>query len=47
VDSAGLILKTLRTDFDLAKVPISERDILKKMDELLASAIKDITKGKL
>jgi hypothetical protein len=47
MDSAGLILKTLRTDFDLAKVPISEREILKKMDELLASAIKDITKGKL
>jgi len=45
-DSAGLILKTLRTDFDLANVPITEREILGKMDELLAGAIKEITKGK-
>jgi hypothetical protein len=45
-DSAGLILKTLRTDFDLAKVPITEREILKKMDDLLAVAIKEVTKGK-
>jgi hypothetical protein len=47
VDSAGLILKTLRTDFDLAKIPISEREIVKKMDELFAAAIKQITKGKV
>ena len=45
-DSAGLIVKTLRSDFDLAKVPINEREILKKMDELLAVAIKETTKGK-
>jgi len=45
-DSAGLIVKTLRSDFDLAKVPINEREILKQMDELLAVAIKETTKGK-
>ena len=45
-DGAGLILKTLRSDFDLAKVPINEREILKKMDELLAVAIREIMKGK-
>lgn len=45
-DSAGQIVKRLRADFDSANVSITEREILKKMDELLAAAIKDITKGR-
>lgn len=44
-DSAEQILKTLRADFDRAGLDISDHDIRKKMDELLAIAIKEITKG--
>jgi hypothetical protein len=45
-DSAGEIVKTLRADFDSAGLNITESEIHKKMDELLASAVKEITKGK-
>jgi hypothetical protein len=46
-DSAGQILKKIHADFDSAGISISEREIRKKMDELLAVAIREITKGKL
>ncbi|MCI0601090.1 MAG: DUF1476 domain-containing protein [Beijerinckiaceae bacterium] len=45
-DSAGQIFKTIRADFDSAKLGISDSEIRKKMDELLAAAVNDITKGK-
>jgi hypothetical protein len=46
-DSAGQIVKALRADFDSAGLNITEREIHKKMDEFLASAIKEITKGRI
>ena len=45
-DSLGQILMTLRTDFDGAGIDIPDREIDKKMDELLAIAVKEILKGK-
>lgn len=45
-DSAGQILKSLRADFEKAGINMPDREIHKKMDELLAAAIKEITKGK-
>jgi hypothetical protein len=44
-DSAGAIFKTIRDDFDRAKVAVTDQEIRKKMDELLAAAVKEITKG--
>ena len=44
-DSAEQILKTIRSDFDSAGINISDREIRKKMDELFAAAVKEITKG--
>src|SRR5262249_15950078 len=44
--SGGQILKTLRADFDRAGVGMTDAEIHRKMDELLAAAIKEITKGK-
>lgn len=44
-DSTEHILKTIRADFDSAGIGISDREIRKKMDELLAAALKEITKG--
>ncbi|MBO0732982.1 MAG: DUF1476 domain-containing protein [Methylocapsa sp.] len=46
-DGAGQILKKLEADFDSAGINIPEREIRKKMDELLAVAVREITKGKL
>ena len=45
-DSVGQILKTIRTNFDGAGIDIPDREIYKKMDELLATAVKEILKGK-
>jgi hypothetical protein len=45
-DNAGQILKTIRADFDGAGIRISDGEIHKKMNELLALAIKEILKGK-
>jgi len=45
-DSAGQIFKAIRTDFDSAAVNITDQEIRKKMDEFLALAVKEITKGK-
>jgi len=45
-DSAGQILKTLRADFDSAGVTMTDRELRKKMDELFAAAIQEVTKGK-
>jgi hypothetical protein len=44
-DSAEQILKTLRADFDRASLNITDREIRKKMDELYAAAVNEITKG--
>jgi hypothetical protein len=44
-DSADQILKTLCADFARAGLDISEREIRKKMDELLAAAVREVTKG--
>ncbi|MCI0468033.1 MAG: DUF1476 domain-containing protein [Beijerinckiaceae bacterium] len=44
-DSAGQILKSIRADFDSAGVNVTDQEINKKMDELLAKAVKEITKG--
>jgi hypothetical protein len=44
-DSAEQIFKTIRADFDNAGIGISDREIHKKMDELFATAVKEITKG--
>jgi hypothetical protein len=44
--SAGQILTTLRADFDAAGIHILDGEIQKKMDELLAAAVKEIIKGK-
>ncbi|MGH6794079.1 MAG: DUF1476 domain-containing protein [Methylocella sp.] len=41
-DSAGQIFKTLRASFDRAGVDITDHEIRKKMDELLAAAVKEI-----
>jgi len=46
-DSAGRILQKIRFDFDAAGIDVPDREIHKKMDELLAAAIKEITKGKV
>jgi hypothetical protein len=46
-DSFGQILKKIRADFDAAGIKVLDRDIIKKMDELLAAAVKEITKGKI
>ena len=45
-DSLGQILMTLRTDFDGAGIDIPDREIHKKIDELLAIAVKEMLKGK-
>jgi hypothetical protein len=44
-DSAEQIVKAIRADFDAAGINIPDREIHKKMDELLAAAVKEITKG--
>ncbi len=44
-DSAGQILKTIRADFDRAGVDMPDREIRKKMDELLVAAVEEIMKG--
>jgi hypothetical protein len=46
-DSAGRILQKIRFDFDAAGIDVPDREIHKKMDELFAAAIKEITKGKV
>jgi hypothetical protein len=45
-DGARQIFKTLRADFDAAGIHMLEPEIEKKMDELLAAAVKEIIKGK-
>jgi hypothetical protein len=44
-DSAGQILKTIRADFDRAGIAISDLEIRKEMDALLAAAVEEIMKG--
>jgi hypothetical protein len=44
-DSAGQILKAIRADFDRAGIAISDLEIRKQMDTLLAAAVEEITKG--
>jgi hypothetical protein len=44
-DSAGQILKTIRADFDRAGIAISDLEIRKQMDTLLAAAVEEIMKG--
>jgi hypothetical protein len=44
-DSAGQILKTIRADFDRAGIAISDLEIRKQMDALLAAAVEEIMKG--
>ncbi|MGA3301745.1 MAG: DUF1476 domain-containing protein [Methylovirgula sp.] len=39
---ADLIFKKLRADFDAARVPASDQEIRRQMDELLAKATDDI-----
>ncbi len=43
-DSAGQILKTIRADFDRAGVNIPDREVRRKMDELLVAAVEEIMK---
>ncbi|MGH6813672.1 MAG: DUF1476 domain-containing protein [Methylocella sp.] len=43
-DSAGQILKTIRSGFDRAGVDIPDHEIRRKMDELLAAAVEEIMK---
>ncbi len=43
-DSAGQILKTIRADFDRAGIDIPDREIRRKMDELLVAAVEEIMK---
>ena len=44
-DSAEQIFKTIRADFDSAGVAIPDLEIRKRMSELLATAVEEITKG--
>lgn len=44
-DSAEQILKTIRADFDRQAIGISDREIRKKMEELFALAVTEVTKG--
>lgn len=44
-DSTGQILKTIRADFDSAGIAISDLEISKQMDALLAAAVEEIMKG--
>jgi hypothetical protein len=43
-DSAEQILKTIRADFDAAQIAISDLEIHKRMNELFAAAVEEITK---
>ena len=42
---AGQILKTIRADFDRAGIAMSDLEIRKQMDALLAAAVEEIMKG--
>jgi hypothetical protein len=44
-DSGAEILKIMRADFDHAGIAISDREIRKRMDELLAAAVAGLKKG--
>lgn len=44
-DSTEQIFKTIRADFDRAGVAIPDLEIRKRMSELLATAVEELTKG--
>jgi hypothetical protein len=45
IDSAGRILKIIRAAFDDAGVDMGDREIRRKMDELLAAAVEELMQG--
>lgn len=44
-NSAEQIFKTIRADFDRAGIAIPDLEIRKRMSELLAAAVEELTKG--
>jgi len=42
----GDVVRKLRTDFDAAKVAVSDADIMRKLDECFAAAVEQVKSGK-